>query len=311
MPDEKVMDVPFELLILGAAVKSGMIDAFADKAMTSMELAGKLQADARAVWVIAEALAALGYLVKDGEVYKLSEEARKMFNDPNAANYTGFAFMHRYNQIRKWIHLPEIISTGKPYPREKEAGNTSYFMSAMRYSAKPSAVAIAEFLLEGAGVGIRVLDVGGGPLVNAKAFTMRGARVVVLDVPEVVEMMRREAEAAGIEMTPGDYNVSLPPGLFDLIYLGNICHINSEEENQSLFLRVRESLITGGRIAIVDLIRGTNPFAAVFGVNMLVSTPKGGTWTLAQYTGWLETAGFSNIQLNEVSGRQLITAVKI
>jgi len=45
---------------------------------------------------------------------------------------------------------------------------------------------------------------------------------------------------------------------------------------------VSQVLVPGGRIAIIDMVRGTNPFASVFGVNMLVNTSNGGTWTLDQ-----------------------------
>jgi hypothetical protein len=41
---------------------------------------------------------------------------------------------------------------------------------------------------------------------------------------------------------------------------------------------------------------------------MLVNTATGGTWTLDQYTEWLEAAGFQEVKLNEVGGRQLIMA---
>jgi len=41
---------------------------------------------------------------------------------------------------------------------------------------------------------------------------------------------------------------------------------------------------------------------------MLVNTSNGGTWTLDQYTDWLAGAGFHDVKLNEVAGRQIITA---
>ena len=122
--------------------------------------------------------------------------------------------------------------------------------------------------------------------------------------------MQEKAEKAGITMFPGDFNLGLPPEHFDLVYLGNICHIFGEIENRELFRKVDQVLVTGGRIAIVDMVRGTNPFAAVFGVNMLVNTDNGGTWTLDQYSKWLASAGFQNVKLNEVAGRQIITAIK-
>jgi Cyclopropane fatty acid synthase and related methyltransferases len=310
MPDDKIMLLPQELLILGAAVKTGIVEALL-KSTTCVSLAEELTLNPRAVWVVVEALADLGYVTKQGESVTLSEEARKMIYDPTAPNYLGFAFMHRYNLIRSWVHLPEILASGHLESRDQDPENTRYFMEGMRHGAEKGAPAIADFLLSDPtnGVGVRVLDIGGGPLIYGRAFTNHGASVTVLDLPPVVQLMREQAEKAGITLIPGDFNKGLPPGSFDLAYLGNVCHIFGETENRNLFRKVSQVLVPGGRIAIVDMVRGTNPFAAVFGVNMLVNTANGGTWTLEQYTQWLIEAGFQDVSLNEVAGRQIITAV--
>ncbi|MHB1421023.1 MAG: class I SAM-dependent methyltransferase, partial [Bacillota bacterium] len=178
--------------------------------------------------------------------------------------------------------------------------------------AEKSAPATADFLLADSVDGLHVLDIGGGPLTYGTAFAARGAKVTVQDLPPVVELMKEKAKKAGITLFPGDFNIELPSGPFDLAFLGNICHIFGEEENQELFRKVSQVLITGGRIAIIDMIRDSNKniLAAVFGVNMLVSTRKGGSWTLEQYTGWLVNAGFKNVKLDELAHRQVITAVK-
>lgn len=308
MPEDKIMALPQELLILGAAVKTGMVEALRqDTTWTS--LAEELNLNPRAVWMVLEALTDLGYVTRQGETVTLSEETRKMIYDPAAPNYIGFAFMHRYNMIRSWVQLPEVMASGQPASRDQDPKNTRYFMEAMRHGAEKSAPVIADFLLMNFDTGVRVLDIGGGPLIYGSAFSARGAKVTVLDLPPVVELMQEKAEKAGIAMFPGDFNLGLPSGPFDLVYLGNICHIFGETENRELFKKVGEVLVTGGRIAIVDMVRGTNPFAAVFGVNMLVNTANGGTWTLDQYTEWLMGAGFQDVKLNEVAGRQIVTAV--
>ncbi|MDP4126422.1 MAG: methyltransferase [Bacillota bacterium] len=308
MPDDKIMALPQELLILGAAVKTGIVEALL-KSTTYTSLSEELNLNPRAVWVVVEALADLGYVNRQEERVTLSEEARKMIYDPTAPNYLGFAFMHRYNMIRSWVHLPEILAIGHLESRDQDPENTRYFMEGMRHGAEKSAPVVADFLLTDTINGVRVLDIGGGPLIYGRAFTTRGAKVTVLDLPQVVELMQKEAEMAGITMIPGDFNKGLPPGPFDLAYLGNVCHIFGETENRNLFTKVSQVVVPGGRIAIVDMVRGTNPFAAVFGVNMLVNTTNGGTWTLAQYTEWLSEAGFQDVKLNEVAGRQIITAV--
>ncbi|SPF43708.1 O-methyltransferase family protein [Candidatus Desulfosporosinus infrequens] len=308
MPDDKIMALPQELLILGAAVKTGMVEALRQYT-TYTTLVEKLNLNPRAVWMVLEALVDLGYVTKQGETVTLSEETRKMIYDPAAPNYVGFAFMHRYNLIRSWVQLPEIMTSGQLATRDQDPENTRYFMEAMRHGAEKSAPVIAEYLLADPDKGMRVLDIGGGPLIYGSAFSARGAKVTVLDLPPVVQLMQEKADKAGITLFPGDFNLGLPSGPFDLVYLGSICHIFGETENRELFKKVSQVLVTGGNIAIVDMVRGTNPYAAVFGVNMLVGTVNGGTWTLDQYTEWLTSAGFRDVKFNELAGRQIITAV--
>jgi len=307
---ESLMNVPFELLILGAAVKAGIIESLRKQELTREELAAELKADARAVRIIAEALVETGYLARKGSTLALAEETKKMLYDPAAPEYTGFAFMHRYNMIKSWLNLPDIISRGRPRPRDFAPEDTAYFMAAMRQGALKSAPDMAEFLLGGSGGGARVLDVGGGPLIYAKAFAGLGAKVTVLDLQRVVDLMGEDAKASGIEMVPEDFNVALPAGPFDLVFLGNICHIFGERENRELYRKSYGVLDSGGRIAIVDFVRGANPFAAVFGVNMLASTVNGDAHTLDQYTEWLEAVGFDGVKLDAAGGRQIITAYK-
>ena len=204
--------------------------------------------------------------------------------------------------------MPEILASGLPASKDNDPENTRYFMEGMRHGAEKSAPTIADFLLTDTVNGVRVLDIGGGPLIYGSAFTNSGANVTVLDLPPVVQLMQEKAEKVGIDMFPGDFNVGLPPGPFDLAFLGNICHVFGETENRELFRKVSRALVPGGRIAIIDMVRGTNPFASVFGVNMLVNTSNGGTWTFDQYTDWLASAGFHDVRLNEVAGRQIMTA---
>ena len=302
------MAIPQELLILGAAVKTGMLEALRNST-TCDDLAKELILDPRAVWTIVEALADLGYVTRLGEVVTLSEEAQNLIYNPLAPNYIGFAFMHRYNLIRSWVQLPEILASGQPASRDNDPQNTRYFMEGMRLGAEKSALAVADFLITDTGKEVRVLDIGGGPLIYGSAFAALGAKVTVLDLPPVVQLMQEKADKVGIALFPGDFNVGLPPGPFDLAYLGNICHVFGETENRELFRKVSQVLIPGGRIAIVDMVRGTNPFASIFGVNMLVNTRNGGTWTLDQYTDWFAGAGFQAVKLNEVASLQIITAV--
>ncbi len=311
MPDQSLSIVPQELLILGAAVKTGMIDALYRRPMSVEELTAEIDADGRAVRVVVDALEALAYVEREGAKVRLTEEAANKFYNREANNYMGFSFMHRYNIINSWIHLPEVIRSGQPHPREEDPESLKFFMASMGHNSRESAPVVADFILEGNGEGLEILDVGGGPLTYARAFASLGARVTILDLPEVVDYMSTFLTGTeGIVMVPGDFNLALPPGPFDLVYLGNVCHIFGEHENRELFKKAAAVLSPDGRIAVVDFIRGTSSMAAVFGVNMLVNTENGGTWTLEQYSTWLGDAGFCNVTFQEVGGRQLLLAQK-
>ncbi len=311
MPNQQALIAPQELLLIGAAVKTGIIEQLSAKSMTADELALATGADSRAIWVVTEALEALGYLSKDGNMLRLSQEAQDMFYNSESPNFTGFSFMHRYNVTKAWTHLPEVIKSGKPSPREDADENTKYFMAAMGHGAKERAMAVAGYCLAGLGDSPKVLDIGGGPLTYARAFAAGGARVTVQDLPNVVGYMSKSLnKEEHIEMFPGDFNVVLAPGVFDLAFLGNICHIFGEQENRELFKKVAAALKTGGRVSIMDFIRGTSTMAAVFGVNMLVNTKKGGTWTLDEYAAWLGDAGFSRPEFHEIGWRQFLSAWK-
>jgi 2-polyprenyl-3-methyl-5-hydroxy-6-metoxy-1,4-benzoquinol methylase len=311
VPNTDSFQLPQEFLIVGAAVKTGLFDAVKDNPCDLQELVARTECDPRAVWTVTEALVALGYLTYEGDKVKLTQEAYAVLYDRSNEKYTGFSFMHAYNLINSWMQLPEVMKSGQPAAKKRSPERAQNFMTAMKHHASQSAPLIAEYCLRGLPANARVLDVGGGPLTYAMAFAEKGAKVTVLDLPEIVDMMQPQLDPSlPIRMEKGDFTRGLPRGPFDLVYLGNVCHIYGEKENRKLFRDAFGELKTGGRIAISDMIRGTGPRAAIFAVNMLVNTSSGGTWTYEQYKTWLEDAGLTADPWVEVGGRQLILAVK-
>lgn len=311
MPRIDTFDLQQEFLIVGAAAQLGLFDAIKKNPLTLEELSTRTGSDLRALWTVTEALAALEYLdYEDGKI-KLTGEAYAIFYDQNNPKYAGFSFMHIYNLISRWLKLPEVLKTGKPAPRGESPDQLKHFITAMSHIAKETASQIAAYCLKDLPESPRVLDVGGGPLTYAAAFAQKGAVVTVLDLPEVIDMMMPALEPnLSIGLVKGDFTTGLPAGPFDLIYLGNVCHIYGEEENRKLFRDGANELQSGGRLVVNDMIRGTGAQPALFAVNMLINTSTGGTWTYAQYQTWLQDAGFSVAGYEEVGGSQLIPATK-
>ena len=301
-------------ILLGAAVREGLIGAVAGRARPADDVAVDLGMDERAAYVVLSALAELGILEEGPDGFRLLEEHRGPLLDPGHPDFVGQSVVHRFELIGSWGRIPEILRTGRPVEDRTapDFGGTETFISAMRRGARPGAGAVAEAVLARLPDGARILDVGGGPGTNAEAFVQLGhargvsggePRVTVFDRPEVIEIMRETLQRSGIETAAGDMNEWLPDGPYDAVYFGNTSHMYGPEENRALFARMRRSLVPGGLLVVREFVRDLGEDAALFAANMLVLTPRGGTYTAEEYERWLLDAGFGAVDFEPVAGR--------
>ena len=292
-------------ILLGSALREGLIGAVAGEVLSPEAVANDLGMDARAVYVVLSALAELGILEEGPQGFRLLEEHRGPLLDPGHPDFVGQSVVHRFELIGSWGRIPEILRTGRPVEDRTAPGfgGTETFIAAMRRGARPGAGAVAAAVLARLPEGATILDVGGGPGTNAEAFAAGGARVTVFDRPEVIGLMQDTLEAAGIETAAGDMNDGLPAGPFDAVYFGNTSHMYGPEENRALFARMRRSLAPGGLLVVREFVRGLGEDAALFAANMLVLTPRGGTYTAEEYERWLLDAGYGAVEFEPVAGR--------
>ena len=264
-----------ETIILGCAKQQGILEAVAEGRRSPNEVAEQLEMNPRAVDALLSALAELGVLAKDDNRYRLVEEHRGPLLDRSNPDYAGGLDVHRFELIRRWGRMPEILKSGSPIEEDEPAPGPKgkeTFIYSMRRLARPGVLAVADLLLSRLPQNPRILDIGGGPGTYAEAFREGGAHVTVFDLPEVVVLKKEHLDAAGISAVGGDFNEGLPEGPFEAAYLGSVSHIYGPEENMTLMERVADSLAPGGLIAIRDFIRGLSKGAALFGVNMVVNT---------------------------------------
>jgi SAM-dependent methyltransferase len=292
-------------MILGSAMSGGLLHAVGTERRTSEEVAGKLSLDFRAVHTLLAALAELRFLDEHEGTFVLRDEHRTALLDEEAPGYVGGQVLHRFGLMQSWARLPEILRTGEPVEdRTRPAfSGTAQFIQAMRHAAREGTEDVTRVVLSLLPEGAHILDVGGGPGTNAESFAAGGARVTVFDRPEVIELMHDTLSAAGIETAEGDMNEELPAGPFDAIYFGNTSHMYGPEENRELFASMRRSLKPGGLLLIREYVRGMSEDAALFAVNMLVLTPRGGTYTAGEYREWLRGAGFEDLEVRPILGR--------
>ncbi len=316
---EKAGDDARKLVLLASALKAGIFEALAEEKDIA-SLKRELDADERALYIVLEALCAMGYVNKtpylntgtDNDRYVIADKAVPVFLT-RGKEYAGF-LPHFLNIMKAWLELPDIIKGQKP--EKVTPHDVAAFMHAMASRADKFVEDVVNYCLKRKNNARNVLDLGGGPGKYARAFVKKGLNAVLYDLPETIDYVGIEfglKDIKNLTLRKGDFTKNgfekEFTGSFDIIFMGNICHIYSEEENKKLIKRVSKILKKDGLIAIEDFVRGRSPSAEMFAVNMLANTEGGNTYTEAQYRGWLEEAGFHSVDVIDLDERekQLIT----
>ena len=182
----------------------------------------------------------------------------------------------------------------------------------MRVGARQRARPLAERLAALFPQTKTVLDVGGGPATQARAFQDQSWQVTVLDFPEVIDLMADQLDGAGIAAITGDATQAIPTQGFDLVFCGNLFHSMSPAESAQVVESAAGALASGGALAILDFLRDTGLSSSLFAVNMLVGTSAGDVYAEEDYRRWCEAAGLRDFAVHELSGQaqRLLTAVK-
>ncbi|MDP2841295.1 MAG: methyltransferase [Candidatus Methanoperedens sp.] len=313
---DRAIDDANKLVLIGSALKTGIFSALIEEKDIDT-LTCELNADKRAMYIVLEALCGMGYVQKKKDKYIIAKSARHLFIK-GGDEYVGGYLPHFMNKIKAWLELPLIIKGEKPGRKKPE--NIGVFMNAM--ASRPDAIVekVVDECLKRKKDARNVIDLGGGPGKYSRAFVNRGLKAVLFDMPETIDHVSREFRLSGIKdltLKKGDFSnhefvKEFKEHSFDIVFMGNITHIYSEDENRKLLLRVGKLVKKGGIVAIEDFVRERSPSASMFAVNMLASTESGGTWTEAQYREWLNGAGFSGIEVIDLDGieKQLITAIQ-
>jgi (2Fe-2S) ferredoxin/ubiquinone/menaquinone biosynthesis C-methylase UbiE len=270
---------------------------------TAAEVSAKLHIDGRATEMLLNALAAIGLLIKKNGSFQNGPASARFFStsSPDCART---ALLHTANLWKSWSNLTEAVRTGTAVDDAgRPDGWVETFIAAMHRNASERAGAVVH------AVGVvrgRMLDIGGGSGAYSIAFAQANPQLEIdlVDQPDVGPIAQAHIQEAGLEgrihVLCGDMRDSLPQNGYEMTFLSAICHMLSPEENFALLKRCFAVLAPKGRVVIQDFILDEDKTApkqaALFALNMLTGTRAGSTYSEAEYTTWLEAAGFQSVR---------------
>jgi SAM-dependent methyltransferase len=313
-------------LVLEAAIRHRVFDVLASGAKTVQEVHADTGASERGLTAIMNALVGLNFLAKDVRgAYSLTPESDTFLVSTKPGYLGGFLRHCSQHLIPKWLHLNDIVASGRPVEavNQEESGGSFFheFVSDIFPTSYPSAQNLARHLSSSGSAPRRVLDLaaGSGVWSIALAQSSEAVHVTAVDWPEVIPVTRATVSRFGLtdrfSFIEGDLLQAEFGSHHTVATLGHILHSEGRERSRTLLAKTFRALAPGGTIAIAEFLvnaeRTGPPNGLFFAVNMLVNTDNGDTYSFEEISGWLVEAGFTDARLLESPGPSpLILATK-
>lgn len=295
---------------LKATLELDVFTAVGEGHVDVASLANRCEAAPRGIATLCDSLVVMGFLTKSAGKYAPSMDAAKFLDRRSPACIAG---------VHEFLAAPEMIALmfQDPVGAVRRGGAPGLaniasdhpiwvrFAQAMGPFMAPDARLVVQHA--GDPPPRRVLDIAAGHGLYGIAFgqRFRECQVTALDWGAVVAVARENAAAAGIAerydtIAGSAFEVSWGEG-YDLVLVPNFLHHFDAAACTDILHRARAALAPGGRVAIVEWVpnedRVSPPLPALFAMTMLLTTPKGTTYTAPELAAMLADAGFTSPDL--------------
>ncbi len=306
-----------ESRILMTFAELGIGDALAGGPLAVHEIAAAIGADPTATGRFLRVAEHLDLVLCVGERYANSELAMRTLTSTGSATQLR-SIRREIAFYRRWSHLTEAVRTGtRPQENLRDERDPNWvrdFTLALYDVARivaPTIVAALEPLIAGLGRPVTVIDVGGGhggySLELARRFP--DLRAVVFDLQPVIDVTREIIAETGlgerVTACAGDFHTNPLGSGYDVALLFGVLVSEDEDAGVRLLRTVRESLNPGGYLVVRGLYAGSGDAAAraaaLFDLQLLLSTGCGMARPAADVESWMIAAGFEPLSPLDVA----------
>lgn len=298
--------------VLAVAVKNGLFTVLNERdGVPSGELIQLLGFQDRPGQQFLAACTALGLIETSDDNTHRNSKLSSAFLVPGQPGHLGgyIEFLHD-REYPAWHRLDQAMHNDQPLTWDIDGPATSVFdpanpilpgfLASLHPMAIDAGIALAPLVQDRKAV----LDVGGGTGGYAIGLCQRLPHLTatVYDLPFVTEITRTYTQTTPrVSVMAGNFltDQALPDG-HDTVLLASVLHDWDPATNAMLLTKAFTALPPGGLVIIGELMledTKTGPIhAALMGLNMVVETKGGRSYTPAEHTAALTAAGFTQVR---------------
>jgi len=279
---------------------------------SATEIASLIKTDPRATEILLDAVTGLGLLKKSKKNYRNAPVASHLLVT-STPYYQGDILRHADHLWRNWSNLDEIVKTGLPV---RESFETDAFIRGMHNIAVMRAREVIN-AIDMKSVK-KALDLGGGPGTYSVELARKINSVVLFDLPSTISIAKDiigKTATANISFVEGDFLVDDIGIGYDLIFISQVLHSFSADNNLKVLRKAYKALNRNGLVVIYEHYLEpdrTKPIhSSLFSINMLVNTHGGRSYTVPEMRGWLSSLGFKKISHSLMGDSVLVFGRKL
>jgi len=314
MDPMKVMQVAsgyWNSCVLHAANRLDVFNLLDGQAKDLDTLTKETESDRRCLGALLSALVSMDFLDRDGDTFMLNQFSQTFLVNSSKYYQGGIVYMFE-NWYEAWGGLYNTVKTGTPsalmHQAYSDEETRNYMMGMHNRALSQSDVLTTMFDLSGKK---QLMDVGCGPATFAVKFCEKydGLNAVAMDREQNLKIAKEIVDQFDmqdrVQLLPGDYNTdSLGEGN-DAMLLSSMTNQESPENIKKLLQKCYDSMNQDGVIMIQEqLLWGDKKgpqLAALIGVNQIINTVSGSSYSTTEMEDILREVGFVDISSKQMA----------